>query len=357
MHKSHRETNGIRNVAKCLKQNWNHRRGAMLVLVSLMLVMLLMTVTFSVDVAYMQLTRTELRAATDAAARAAAEALSREQSTLAARRAAKQTARRNLVGGQPLLLRNADVVAGRSTFAATGTWEFTPGGTPANAVQVFGRRTAGSRSGAIPLFFGQIFGFAEFEPEHDAIASQLDRDVALVVDHSGSMDSYNRWDGLIEAIGVFMIEIDGTPQREVVSLSGYSSDASRVQPLTDNSSLITQALGRLDPNGLTNIGDGLLAGSDSLVQDAERRDLAAKTIILMTDGNHNTGTNPVLAAQTAVNRGQVVHTITFGNGANATLMQQVAALTGGRYYHAEDNGELLQVFREIALTLPVVLSK
>ncbi len=35
----------------------------------------------------------------------------------------------------------------------------------------------------------------------------------------------------------------------------------------------------------------------------------------------------------------------------------LADITGGRYYHADDNGQLLQVFREIALTLPVVLSQ
>ena len=57
------------------------RRGAMVVLIAMMLVILLMTVTFSVDVAYMQLSRTELRVATDAAARAAAEAFSRQQSS------------------------------------------------------------------------------------------------------------------------------------------------------------------------------------------------------------------------------------------------------------------------------------
>jgi len=334
-----------------------NRRGTMIVLVAMMLVMLLMTVTFSIDVAYMQLTRTELRAATDAAARAAAEALSRQQSTRAAQRAAKQVARRNLVGGQPLLLRNSEIVPGRSEFSTTGIWKFTPGGTPPNAIKVYGKRTTGSRSGAVPLFFGGIFGFAEFEPEHEAVASQLDRDVALVVDHSGSMNSNGRWDGLIAAIDVFMTEIDRTPQREVVSLSGYSTNAARIQPLTDDSFLITQALGQLSPGGWTNIGGGLLVGSDSLAEDAERRVLAAKTIVLLTDGNHNIGTDPLVAAQTALSRGHVVHTITFGSGANSTLMEQVAALTGGRYYHAADNAQLLQVFREIALTLPVVLSQ
>ena len=53
----------------------------MLVLIALLLVVFLGMVAFAVDVAYMQLVRTELRVATDAAARASGEALSRSQSS------------------------------------------------------------------------------------------------------------------------------------------------------------------------------------------------------------------------------------------------------------------------------------
>ena len=49
------------------------RRGAMLVLIGLLLLVFMGAVAFSVDVAYMQLTRTQLRIATDAAARAAGD--------------------------------------------------------------------------------------------------------------------------------------------------------------------------------------------------------------------------------------------------------------------------------------------
>lgn len=328
----------------------------MIVLIALMLIVLLMTVTFSVDVAYMQLTRTELRAVTDASAKAAAEALSREQSVNAAIDAARTIAAQNSVAGDPLILGDDDIVVGRSSIIGAGQWEFTPGGSPPNAVKIFGRRTTRSPSGPVPLFFGGIFGFADFEPDEEAVASQLDRDVALVIDHSGSMNGNGRWAGLIVAVTVFMTEVERTPQVELVSLTGYSSEAKLLQPLTDVASLIRRALDRLRPNGRTNIGDGLLVGSDSLI-DGRGRQFAAKTIVLMTDGNHNTGTDPIDAARTVKQRGHVVHTITFGKGANAGLMREVANITGGRYYHADNNVELVEVFREIALTLPVVLSQ
>jgi Flp pilus assembly protein TadG len=47
-----------------------HRRGAMLVLVLVMIVAFIVTVAFSVDIAYMNLVKSELRSATDAAAKA-----------------------------------------------------------------------------------------------------------------------------------------------------------------------------------------------------------------------------------------------------------------------------------------------
>ena len=57
---------------------------------------------FAVDVAWMQLVRTELRTSTDAAARAGAKELSLKQDQNAAQKKAKQAARRNLVAGDPL---------------------------------------------------------------------------------------------------------------------------------------------------------------------------------------------------------------------------------------------------------------
>ena len=77
----------------------------------MMIIVLVMSV-FSTDVAYMQLTRTELRTATDAAARAGAEALSRTQSEPQARVAAKNAAGRNAVAGAPLLLDDSDMIFG-----------------------------------------------------------------------------------------------------------------------------------------------------------------------------------------------------------------------------------------------------
>src|SRR3954464_6417843 len=93
------------------------RRAAMMVLIAVCLPLCLIMAAFAVDVAWMQLVRTELRTSTDAAARAAAKQLSLSQSTDVARAQAKDIAKRNPVAGDPLLLSDADIEFGNSSQA------------------------------------------------------------------------------------------------------------------------------------------------------------------------------------------------------------------------------------------------
>src|SRR5690349_2146638 len=125
-----------------IKHNRTSRRGAMMVLIAVCLPLCIIMAAFAIDVAWMQLVRTELRTSTDAAARAAAKELSLSQTAAAARNRAKEVAKRNLVAGDPLLLDNSDIVFGNGTQASeTSRFKFTPGGNKPNAVQISGRRT------------------------------------------------------------------------------------------------------------------------------------------------------------------------------------------------------------------------
>src|SRR4051812_49811727 len=77
------------------------RRGAMMVLVAVCLPLCIIMAAFAINVAWMQLVRTELRTSTDAAARAGAKQLSLSQSTVVATAQAKDLAKRNPVAGGP----------------------------------------------------------------------------------------------------------------------------------------------------------------------------------------------------------------------------------------------------------------
>lgn len=90
------------------QQKHRPRRGAILHLFVIMLPIFLMLCGIVVNVAYMQLTKTELRVATDAAARAAGRAFSDFQAVDAAQQYAANTVLLNTVAGVPLQIRSGD---------------------------------------------------------------------------------------------------------------------------------------------------------------------------------------------------------------------------------------------------------
>lgn len=327
----------------------------MLVLVAVTLIIFLIAVVFSIDIAHMQLTRMELRSAVDAATRAAAESLSRQQDEEVALVRAKEVAALNEVAGQSFTLPDADVTFGRVNITLTGTSDFTAGETPPNAVQITSGRTNGRPDGNVGLFLGGILGTDSFEPVQTATAAQLDRDLALVLDRSGSMEG-DKFTALNEAVNVFLDELDGTQQVEQVSITTYSGDATTIVELTPNTNAARTAMAMEVTGGGTAIGLGLEYGLDSLQNDPNRRPYAEPTIVLMTDGIHNEGIDPEDVAMTIPLNYQL-HTITFGSGADQARMAALAQMRHGKHFHAPNNAALISIFREIAASLPVVMTE
>jgi hypothetical protein len=359
----------------------------MMVLVAICLPLFVIMAAFAVDVAWMQLTRTELRTATDAASRAGAKTLSLVQTVPAARAAAKEAARRNRVAGTGLQLADSDIEFGQGQQATrTSRFAFTSGGTLLNAVRVTGRRTAGSTGGPVALFLGRVMGVPQFEPRQVATSTQLDRDLCVVVDRSGSMmqaldggglpggscskpHKDSRWAALNTAVLGFVDELDKTAQREQCSLVSYSSAGTGCgltfttsdinAPLDYTYDLIRSEMARLSSKpvqGRTAISAGLDNGVRVLT-GARVRPFAVRTIVLMTDGLHNTGREPILSAREAAAAGITVHTVTFSDEADLARMRAVAEATGGQHFHAPDAKALERIFREIASTLPVMLTQ
>jgi Mg-chelatase subunit ChlD len=205
--------------------------------------------------------------------------------------------------------------------------------------------------------FGKFFGVSSFEPRTEAIAARSERDIALVLDVSGSMADFGRFPALKNALDVFLNELASSPQEEFVSLSVYSTDARKKVNLTSDLEAIRIAFASEFPDGFTAIGRGLELGMNSLLNDRNSRNFALKTVVIMTDGNHNRGIEPALvAADCARNRIQV-HTVTFSQDADVNRMRDVARIAGGIHFHANTNQELIDQFRIIARQLKVVLIK
>lgn len=377
---------------RLMKQPTSRRRGAMLILIACLMLVFVGIVAFSVDVAYMQLSRTELQTATDASARAAGAALTRTQNVNQARQEGIDLALLNTVDGKSLILENGDVLAGYSQRQANGKWQFTAGGSPVNSFRITGRKLNNSPSGSVGLFFGAVFGKRDFELTRTASAVRMDRDVAIVVDRSSSMKLYtdesggaissgdwrfctipqprSRWAALSEAVRVFVQDLGSGPQDLRVGLISYASDGTwcsvtnkRVtvdQDLATNLGLVVSGMNVISGtnfNGMTDIAAGIDTGVTQLTTASNARPFAQKTIVLMTDGVQTAGRSPLDAARDAANAGCIIYTVTFGDDADQDTMRQVAQITGGKHYHAPDEATLIEAFREIASTLTVTLTE
>lgn len=178
------------------------RRAGAVVFTAISLTVILGFAALAVDLGTLYSAQGELQRAADAAALAAAGALvsGNEQATHAdAVDAADAIARGNPVLNIESVVGNAgDVELGRATYnAATGRYSFAPSLAAFDAVRVTVRRGSDSPGGAIQLRFAGILGHRTRELAARATALLVPRDIALVIDLSGSMcwDSTTRfWD-------------------------------------------------------------------------------------------------------------------------------------------------------------------
>ena len=333
----------------------NTRVGAMLPMLAVVIVILFVAAALSVDIARIHVTRSELRTATDAAARAAVEALGREQSQAAAVAAALAIADANEVAGERLTLDPNKQPVLLSNENGDGSFSFEEGAEPFNSVRVIGTRTNGSPDGPVGLMFGPIFGVTEFNPVQSTVATRTDRDIALVLDVSGSMRNFGRFAALQNALDYFLLELENSPQDERVSLTVYSTFSRKVVDMTSDLNLIRTEFANESPGGRTGIGRGLQTGLDSILNDPNSREFALKSIVLMTDGRWNEGIDPRDVAEDCADENVQVHTITFSQGANQSLMEDVAVEANGIHLHADTDEQLIEVFRTIARQLLVLL--
>jgi len=185
----------MRTATRLRGPNWKHsrwrqRRGAVIVLVAVIIVALLGMVAFAVDVGYMLTVKTELQRAADAGALAAANAL--VEGAQPAEDAAVEFVKANAVGAHSLADDDIEVELGHwdedtDTFAVS---DETP-----SAVRV---AVANPQQ---PLFFGRVLGTETFDTAAEAIAVYQPRDIQVVLDFSGSMsdDSELKSEGTLTA--------------------------------------------------------------------------------------------------------------------------------------------------------------
>lgn len=147
------------------------RRGGVLAYCICSLFAMLTVAALALDVARVQLVRTELQRCADASARAGAAYLSAGGSYIeveAARNAAVALAANNSVDGRQLAMQSSDVEAGN--WDATLSPRFSLARTPLNAVRVRAQCSK-SRGNAVPLSVANLMGIDSWDVGTTAIAA------------------------------------------------------------------------------------------------------------------------------------------------------------------------------------------
>lgn len=374
---------------RLLKTAARHRPGAIVPLVAVMLVALLMLSALAINTAYVELARTEMHIAADAAARAGGRELTIARSLSAASKKAKRLGRLNTVGGKPLTLSGRDIQFGVANRpSANSRYRFKPTRANPTSVKVIARRTSRSKDGPLGLVLPKLLGLDQIETEQSSISTQVQVDIVLVIDRSGSMayaanetaafppaprnapsgwyfcdpaPPLSRWRDLTAAVDVFLSQLTSSPAPERVALVTYADAASAdVAVLTENYFQIKRGLDQYTRSlcaGRTNIGDGIQLAANTAISAPGARNGASKVIVVLTDGIHNAGKDPVEAAQQASRDGAVIFSVTFSGEADQGRMQQVASDGKGLHFHATNGDDLKQVFREIAASLPTLLTE
>ncbi len=112
-------------------------------------------------------------------------------------------------------------------------------------------------------------------------------DIVLVVDVSGSMEDNGKLDQAKAGLETFLQRILPEDRVGLVSFSSQAQVEVAPAPLADNRIPLSDAIGRLRPQGKTAIYDALLTAKDSLDKLPQQKDEHIKAIVLLTDGQEN----------------------------------------------------------------------
>jgi Ca-activated chloride channel family protein len=197
--------------------------------------------------------------------------------------------------------------------------------------------------------------------------------IALAVDISGSMASLdfepdNRLEASKQVIARFMEE----RPFDQFGLVVFASEAYNQSPLTLDRNMLTRSLEQVELATELGLEDGTaiglgLANAAGMLANIEAD---SKVVVLLTDGVNNSGQiDPLTAAEAAKALGIKVYTIgaarpgqvpvpvqnLFGgteivyqeSEIDEATLQQIADLTGGKYFRAEDTAALQAIYDEI----------
>jgi Ca-activated chloride channel homolog len=250
------------------------------------------------------------------------------------------------------------------------------------------------------------FGLAR--PQASVVLPSNRGTVILALDISGSMRARDILPSRIEAAKEAAREFIAKQPRNVrIGIVAFSATSALVQPPTTTRGDMLAAIDRLRLQRGTAIGAGILTSLDAIFEDAKNnpngsadqgagqnggaqtspdqplspvsQDPAAPdpvapgsytsaVVVLLTDGQSNTGPDPLEAANQAANRGVRIFTVGIGSvrgdivgvegrsfrvGLDENGLKKIAQITAAQYFRAENERDLVGIYRTLSSRLMV----
>jgi hypothetical protein len=182
--------------------------------------------------------------------------------------------------------------------------------------------------------------------ETDPVAKNVD--VMLVIDESNSMRTNDPQRLRVDAAKNFVNALIPNDRAGVI---GFAYSSRMLQPLTSNLPLTLSALdGIVDNRNDTCVYQGLSQAYNHLRMNGNSNH--SRLQIIITDGEDtlNCGWSRESYAALAAGSGQQnipIYTIGLGSSVDVGLLQELAGLSGGKYYNISTANDLPNVFRQI----------
>jgi Ca-activated chloride channel family protein len=222
-------------------------------------------------------------------------------------------------------------------------------------------------------------------PQTKVVVPKLEGTVILTFDVSGSMAADDLKPTRMEAAkAAARAFVEKQPSYIAIGVVAFSDGGLSVQPPTEDRQKTLETIDRLAPRRGTSLGNGILVALNSIAVNAGDKpflttdnladpsvppaDTApqgwypSSAIVLLSDGENNQSPDPSQVADLAADLGVRIYTIGIGKpeGAiinvegfsiqsqlNEPLLQDVSNITGGTYYNAGNEEDLIRIYSDL----------
>lgn len=196
-------------------------------------------------------------------------------------------------------------------------------------------------------------------------------DIVMAIDISASMLARDLEPNRLEALKEVASNFVNDRPNDRIGIVIYAGESYTQTPLTSDKKIVLNAIDDIEYSSNIEGGTAIGMGLATSVNRLKESKAESKVVILLTDGDNNTGfIDPKIATELAKEFNIKVYTIGLGTNGNAMspvginangtfryanipvvineeLLQEIAANTDGKYFRATSNTKLEEIYDEI----------